>query len=158
MGNYAFSSRSVGRMEGIDSRLVAISKMAITRSVFDFGITCGLRTEAEQKALYAAKASQCDGVKNKSKHQSDMAVDVAVYIGPRLSWESNLYDEVCDAYVSAARQHGGVGLRWGGAWHIDNMLDYQGTAENATMEYVDLRRSQGRRPFMDSVHLEIFDL
>jgi len=38
------------------------------------------------------------------------------------------------------------------------MLDYQGTAENATMEYVDLRRSQGRRPFMDSVHLEIFDL
>ena len=94
----------------------------------------------------------------RQRQASAMAVDVAVYIGPRLSWESNLYDDVCDAYVSAARQHGGVGLRWGGAWHIDNMLEYEGTAENATIEYVDLRRSQGRRPFMDSVHLEIFDL
>ena len=157
MSEFRLSKRSWGRMEGVDSRLVATAKRAIKRSVYDFGVTSGLRSEAEQRLLFNRKASQCDGVTKRSKHQDGNAIDIAVYIGARCSWEHNLYDDCIDAFLSSAREIGGIGLRWGGAWHIDDMLKYEGTCENAQMEYIDLRRSQGRRPFLDSVHIECFD-
>ena len=45
----------------------------------------------------------------------------------------------------------------GAAWHIDDFGAYEGTAEEAMNEYVDLRRSQGRRPFIDAPHFEIME-
>jgi hypothetical protein len=35
------------------------------------------------------------------------------------------------------------------------LRDWQGTAEEAMMAYIDLRRSQGRRPFIDAPHFEL---
>jgi peptidoglycan L-alanyl-D-glutamate endopeptidase CwlK len=48
-----------------------------------------------------------------------------------------------------------VGVRWGAAWQIDNMADWDGTMEEAMNAYIDLRRSQGRRPFIDGPHFEL---
>ena len=48
----------------------------------------------------------------------------------------------------------GLKLRWGAAWQIDDLRDFAGTAEDAMNEYIDLRRSQGRRPFIDGPHFE----
>jgi peptidoglycan L-alanyl-D-glutamate endopeptidase CwlK len=45
-------------------------------------------------------------------------------------------------------------FRWGAAWHIEDLRDFEGTAEEAMNEYIDLRRSQGRRPFIDGPHFE----
>ena len=157
MSEFRLSKRSLRRMEGVDSRLVATAKRAIRRSKIDFGITSGLRSEAEQRAIYEAGASQCDGVIKRSKHQDGNAIDIVVYIGPRVSWEHPLYDDCIDAFISSAREIGGIGLRWGGAWHIDDIMKYEGTCENAQMEYINLRVKQGRRPFLDSVHIECFD-
>ena len=52
----------------------------------------------------------------------------------------------------------GLGIRWGAAWHINRFDQYDGTAEQAMLEYIDLRRSQGRRPFIDAPHFEITQL
>ena len=42
-------------------------------------------------------------------------------------------------------------------WTINKIDEnnYEGTAEDAMMAYVDLRRSQGRRPFIDGPHFEL---
>jgi peptidoglycan LD-endopeptidase CwlK len=82
------------------------------------------------------------------------AVDLMAYIGSRGSWELKLYDKIGDAMIDAAREIG-VGLRWGAAWHCPDVRAWEGTCEELMNAYVDLRRSQGKRPFIDAPHWEI---
>jgi peptidoglycan L-alanyl-D-glutamate endopeptidase CwlK len=49
----------------------------------------------------------------------------------------------------------GVAIKWGAAWSEGDIRSYPGTAEDAMMKYVDLRRSEGRRPFIDGPHFEL---
>ena len=137
-------------MEGVDERLVAVVKHAITATKTDFGVIQGLRTIEMQKALVAKGASQT----MKSKHLDGLAVDLMAYIGGRGSWELNLYDDLADAMAEGANAVG-CKVRWGAAWHIDSIGQYKGTMEEAMNEYIDLRRSQGRRPFIDGPHFEL---
>ena len=147
---YKLSQRSLDRMEGVDERLVAVVKHAITATKTDFGVIQGLRTIEMQKALVAKGASQT----MKSKHLDGLAVDLMAYIGGRGSWELNLYDDLADAMAEGANA-AGCKVRWGAAWHIDSIGQYKGTMEDAMNEYIDLRRSQGRRPFIDGPHFEL---
>jgi len=104
----------------------------------------------QQRELFEKKASQT----MKSKHLEGIAVDTVAYVGPRVSWELSLYDDIADAMKEAAKDIG-VHLRWGAAWHINSIGEYEGTMEEAMNEYIDLRRSQGRRPFLDGPHFEL---
>ncbi len=90
----------------------------------------------------------------KSKHLDGLAVDVMAYIGSRGSWEMNLYDDIADAFVIAAKEED-VAVRWGAAWQINDLRDWNKSMEEAMNEYIDLRRSQGRRPFIDGPHFEL---
>ena len=76
------------------------------------------------------------------------------YVSGRASWELNLYDDIADAMKEAAVRVG-VPIKWGAAWHINDFRDWEGTAEEAMNAYIDLRRSQGRRPFIDGPHFEL---
>lgn len=147
---YKLSRRSLDNLEGVDEALVAVVKMAIMTSKIDFGVIQGLRTIEQQKELVAKGASQT----MKSKHLEGRAVDLMAYINGRGSWELNVYDEVADAMKEAADMLG-VKIRWGAAWHIDDIAAYNGTMEEAMNEYIDLRRSQGKRPFIDAPHFEL---
>lgn len=149
---YRLSKRSQKKLEGVDERLKAIVRSAIRHSKQDFSVICGLRTYEEQRKLVAKGASQT----MKSKHLEGLAVDLMAYDAgatPRGRWELNLYDEIADAMKHAAQELG-VSLRWGAAWH-KNLTDWDGSAEDLMNEYIDLRRSQGRRPFIDGPHFEI---
>lgn len=148
--SFKLSNRSLGKLEGVDERLVAVVKHAITVTKIDFGVICGLRTIEEQLELVAHGASQT----MKSKHIGGNAVDLMAYVGSRGSWELNLYDDLADAMKAAAIDLG-VPLRWGAAWHIPDIRDWDGTMEEAMNSYVDLRRSQGQRPFIDGPHFEL---
>lgn len=147
---YKLSQRSLDRMDGVDERLQEVVKRAIELTEVDFGVIQGLRTVEEQEALVAKGASKT----MKSKHIDGLAVDLMAYIEGRGSWELNVYDEVADAMKQAA-QEVGVAVRWGAAWHINDIRDWDGTMEEAMNAYVDLRRSQGRRPFIDAPHFEL---
>jgi peptidoglycan L-alanyl-D-glutamate endopeptidase CwlK len=146
---YKLGKRSLERLEGVDERMVSIVKSAIHQSKQDFSVICGLRSIEEQKKLVAKGASQT----MKSKHIDGLAVDLAAW-QDGMRWELNLYDEIADAMKSAANDLG-IAVRWGAAWHIDNIGDWDGTAEDAMNAYIDLRRSQGRRPFIDAPHFEL---
>lgn len=148
--SFKLSRRSLDNLEGVDERLVAVVKHAITVSKIDFGVIQGLRTIEQQKELVAKGASQT----MKSKHLDGNAVDLMAYINGRGSWELNVYDEIADAIKEGAKTLG-VKIRWGAAWHIDDLAAYEGTSEEAMNEYIDLRRSQGKRPFIDAPHFEL---
>jgi peptidoglycan L-alanyl-D-glutamate endopeptidase CwlK len=147
---FKLSKRSLSRLEGVDERMVRVVKTAITVSKIDFGVICGLRTIEEQKELVAKGASQT----MKSKHIDGLAVDLMAYIGGRASWELNLYDDIADAMKIAADEED-VSLRWGAAWHINDLREWDSSMQDAMNEYIDLRRGQGRRPFIDGPHFEL---
>jgi peptidoglycan L-alanyl-D-glutamate endopeptidase CwlK len=148
--SFKLSQRSLDKLEGVDERLVAVVKHAITATKIDFGVIQGMRTIEMQKELVAKGASQT----MKSKHLDGNAVDLMAYIGGRGSWELNVYDDLADAMKEGANAVG-CKVRWGAAWHIDDIGSWDGTMEEAMNAYIDLRRSQGRRPFIDGPHFEL---
>lgn len=152
---FKLSTRSKDRLEGVHPDLVATVERAIQLTKVDFGVTCGLRTLQEQKDLVAKGASQT--MNSKHLRQGDgysHAVDVVAYIGPRISWEVALYDDICDAMAIAAREVG-CPIKWGAAWTEGDIRSYAGTAEDAMNAYIDKRRAASRRPFLDSPHFEV---
>jgi histidinol phosphatase-like PHP family hydrolase len=147
---FKLSSRSMKKLKGVNEGLVAVVKDAIGITKVDFGVTFGLRTLEEQKKLYESGRSQT----MKSKHLEGRAVDLVAYFGSDISWELNVYDDICDAMAEAARKND-VAIKWGAAWSEGDIREYAGTAEDAMNAYVDLRRSEGRRPFIDAPHFEM---
>lgn len=153
LSGFKLSQRSLNNLEGVDEKLRLVVMRAIHLTDTDFGCICGVRTEEEQAELFRKGASQCDGVKKRSKHQDGLAVDLMAYIGSRASWEIRCYDNIADAVKQAAIELD-TGVRWGAAWHIPDIREWTGTMEEAMNSYTDLRRSQGKRPFIDGPHFE----
>jgi peptidoglycan L-alanyl-D-glutamate endopeptidase CwlK len=155
---FKLSRRSLDRLEGIDDGLQAVVKMAITLTKTDFGVVQGMRTIEQQKELVAKGASQT----MKSKHLEGKAFDIMAFINGRASWELSVYDDLADAIKEAAIQLN-VPICWGAAWATAEMpypMDirkWEGTMEEAMNAYIDLRRSQSRRPFIDGPHFERID-
>ena len=152
---FKLSGRSLNKLEGVHPTMVDTVKRAIELSKVDFGVIYGVRSLAEQKRLYEAKRSQT----MKSKHlvQEDgysHAVDLMAYDGSDPSWDIVMYDDIADAMKEAAVETGAK-ICWGAAWHIDDIAEWSGTMEQAMNAYVDLRRSSGRRPFIDGPHFQL---
>ena len=135
---------------GVEPELKEVVYEAIKVTKIDFGVIEGLRTEEKQKQLVESGASQT----MKSKHLEGRAVDLMAYIGGRGSWELNVYDDIADA-VKEAAINVDVAVRWGAAWTVTDIRKWDGTMEEAMNSYVDERRSQGRRPFIDAPHFEL---
>ncbi len=147
--SFKLSQRSLDRLKGLDQDLIDVVQRAIDITEIDFGVSEGLRTLERQKELVEKGASQT----LKSKHLGGKAVDLVAYIGPRVSWELKVYDDIADAMRQAAKELD-VTLRWGAAWH-KNLTDTDMPSEDLMNEYIDLRRSQNRRPFIDAPHFEL---
>ena len=147
---FKLSERSISKLKGVDDALIAVTELAIEYTKIDFGITCGLRTIEEQRALVDAGASQTMN----SKHIQGQAVDVVAYVGSRISWEVNLYDDIAEAFKIAGTELG-TSIRWGAAWTVPDIVDWEGTMEQAMNRYIDIRRSEGKRPFIDAPHFEL---
>ena len=150
--SFKLSQRSLDKLDGVNPKLVAVVQKAILLTKVDFGVTYGLRTVEEQEKLVAAGRSQT----MKSKHITGHAVDLMAYVDGKGCWELNVYDDLADAMAKAARDEG-VAIRWGAAWHINDIRMYKGTMEQAMMDYIDLRRSEGKRPFIDGPHFEMME-
>lgn len=144
------SERSLKRLEGVDPRLVRVVKKAIGYSKVDFGVTEGLRTLETQKKYVAAGKSQTLN----SKHIEGKAVDLVAYVDGQVSWELNLYDDIADAMAKAAKEEG-LAIRWGAAWNIPDIARWKLTMADAMNHYIDIRRKEGKRPFIDAPHFEI---
>tara|TARA_R110000796_G_C14486598_1_gene427288 strand:+ start:94 stop:552 length:459 start_codon:yes stop_codon:yes gene_type:complete len=148
--NWVLSSRSREKLSGVKPELAGTVKRALELSPIDFGVTEGIRSVDRQKELVARGLSQTMN----SKHLAGNAVDLVAYLSGRVCWEMSAYDELADAMKQAAKETN-VAVRWGGAWQIRDIRLHAGTMEDATNAYIDLRRSQGRKAFLDGPHFEL---
>lgn len=108
---YAFSDRSLERMNGLHHDLVAVMHRALQITPIDFTVIEGLRTEARQKVLVAQGKSQTMN----SRHLTGHAIDVAPVVNGRVSWDWKHYYPLAKAIKQAASDLG-VNIEWGGDW------------------------------------------
>lgn len=113
---FEFSQRSLDKLNSCEEDLQRVALRAIQISPFDFAITCGLRSRAEQKELVKAGLSKT----LMSRHLANQngkaeALDFAVYIGGKLTWEIGYYRKVAQAFVTAAIELG-VQIELGCLW------------------------------------------
>lgn len=114
--------RSLQSLEGIHPELVKLMKAAITDSPIDFTITDGLRTVAQQQALYAkgrtkpgGVVTNADGVKLKSNHQGGKAVDLYPYINGSVDFNDvHGHLTTIAAHIKSVAKSLGISIRWGG--------------------------------------------
>ena len=148
---FSLSERSLINLRGVDERLVKVVQRAIQITTVDFGVIEGVRTPEKQMEYYKRGVSQ---IAVGGKHVEGKAVDLMAYLDNRASWELNLYDEIADAMKAAASEQN-VAIRWGAAWQVSDIRKWQGTMESAMNAYIDERRAQGKRPFIDGPHFEL---
>ena len=105
------SQTSLKRLQGVHPDLVKVVKRAAEISDIDFMVTEGLRSIERQRQLVKAGASKT----LKSRHLNGHAVDLAVLLNGKLSWDWPLYHKLAK-WVKQAAADVGVKIEWGGDW------------------------------------------
>ncbi|MDP2008923.1 MAG: M15 family metallopeptidase [Phenylobacterium sp.] len=131
---FALSKLSLSRLEGVNPKLVAVVKRAITLSSVDFMVVEGVRSAARQKQLYAQGRTVPGKVVTwtlKSKHIDGLAVDL---LPAPYDWKDPKgFDAVNRAMMQAAGELG-VGLRWGADWNQNGKAREKGEGDSPHWE------------------------
>lgn len=104
---FRFSNASIEKLKSVHPDLIRVMQRTIEISPVDFKITHGLRTQAEQDALYAqGRTTPGKIVTNtrKSRHIGGFAVDVAAIVNGAISWDMKYYRQITDAAKQASRE------------------------------------------------------
>lgn len=121
-------ARSLERLNTCEPDLVRVIRRAEQISPMDFTVLAGVRTDAEQAALYAKGrtgpgpvVTHVDGVRKRSRHQpNDRGLSEAVDLAPYpIDWDNTQQFLIFGGVVLAAAAIEGVDLRWGGDWDRD---------------------------------------
>lgn len=146
---YVLGDKSRERLEGVHPKLVAVVERAIGISLVDFTVLEGLRDLARQRKLLAeGKTTTLN-----SRHLTGHAVDLAPW---PIDWkDTGRFVEVGEAMKQASRELGTT-IVWGAAWNVTPLHGWKDSAESAVDFYVTTRRAQGKRPFMDYPHFELY--
>lgn len=135
------SAKSLARLNGVHPDLVAVVKRAIEITTQDFSVLCGVRTQAEQKELYAQGRTKPGPVVTwtlNSNHfvNSDgfgHAVDLVPY---PVDWKTlSKFDAIAKAMMQAAKELG-VKLRWGADWDMDGLVREKGESDSPHFEII----------------------
>lgn len=108
---FRWSVRSKREMEGIHKDLRAVTDLALQLSPYDFIITDGKRTLAEQRKHVANGASRT----MKSRHLTGHAVDFVAIVNGKVTYKEQYMREIAAAFKAAAKQLG-IPIVWGGDW------------------------------------------
>lgn len=115
------NSKSLQNLQGVHPHLVTIIRRAAdilpkTEPDLSFQVTEGVRTLALQKQLVAQGASRTLNSRHiPAANGLSHAIDIAIFVGGRISWEFPLYKRVSDIVKQAARELGHP-IEWGGDW------------------------------------------
>lgn len=114
---YKFGKNSSKKLSTADPLLVYIAQKVIGRSSVDFGISEGRRTLETQQSYYNAGKSNCDGIKNKSRHQSNpsTAIDIYAYVDGKANYEDKYMYYLIGLFDAVAKEND-IKLTFGGWW------------------------------------------
>lgn len=146
---FVLGRRSLEELDGVHSDLVAVVKRAIEITPQDFSVHDGIRTLDEQKELVKSGASKT----LKSRHITGHAVDLVPYINGKLRWEWEPIYQIAEAVRTAALEVK-IPIRWGGAWDV-LLTSTDEPTEDIVTDYVERRRSEGKKAFIDGPHYEL---
>lgn len=127
------------KLEGLHPNLVAVVTRAIQLTTQDFSVTCGVRTLAEQKELYAqgrTKPGQIVTWTLKSRHLPaadglGRAVDLAPY---PIDWNDlSKFDAIAKAMFQASKELG-IPIRWGADWDQNGKPRERGETDSPHFE------------------------
>ena len=124
-----FSKRSTDNLKCVHPKLIHALSEAIRDTPVDFTIVSGVRTTAEQQALYAQGRSKpgpivtnADGVRSKSNHQvkadgMGYAVDFYPYYNGsvQVNAPAHMFEKIA-RHVQAKAKALGYIIEWGGDW------------------------------------------
>lgn len=108
---FSFGNRSKERLNGVHPDMVKVMEEAIKESPLDFSITEGLRTKERQQELFSAGKSQTMN----SRHLTGKAVDIAVLVDGKVTWDFPKYQIVADHIKKVAKELE-IDIVWGGDW------------------------------------------
>lgn len=123
---------------GSQSRAILATVNPVVRELFEEVVkgfdckpTCGLRSEREQKDLYAIgrtthigqpTVTKLDGVVKKSRHQSGDAIDICPY---PINWKDINRFYFFAGYVKRVAEEMDIDVIWGGDWDGDTQVSDQ---------------------------------
>lgn len=114
---YKLSIRSLEHLDGVHPSLKRVVLRAITLTKTDFGVVCGVRSEAMQRKLYVEKKTKT--LRSKHLVQDDgysHAVDLCCYDDKgQLTYDYGWFRLVIQAMFTAAILEG-VPIKAGGLW------------------------------------------
>lgn len=108
---FSFGSKSQERLKGVHPKLVQVMQEAIKESPLDFSITEGVRSVERQKELFESGKSQT----MRSRHISGHAIDIAVLVDGKITWDFSKYQIVADHIKTVAKSLN-IPIEWGGDW------------------------------------------
>jgi len=136
---YKLGPASRKKLEGLHPDLVAVVTRAIQLTTQDFSVTCGVRTLAEQKELYAqgrTKPGQIVTWTLNSRHLPSAdglgrAVDLAPY---PIDWNTlSKFDAIAKAMFAASKELG-IPIRWGADWDQNGKPRERGETDSPHFE------------------------
>jgi len=142
---FILGAKSLRMLEGVDPDVVAVCKLAIKYSPYDWAITEGVRTYERQKELFESPEKVTNTMH--SKHLKDPATGFGRAIDfmavgdldgdgdvdaqdKKHTWDKEIYTSIAGAFKKAAKELGKK-IKWGG----------------------DFKRKNGK-PFFDGPHIE----
>ena len=155
---FTLSNRSLQRLKGVNQVLVDITLLAIQKTKVDFGVTTGVRTiHTQQQLVQQGKSQTMNSYHLLQDDMTSWAVDLVAYVDGEVCWEVNVYDDIADAMKEASQQvdRKNFRLRWGGAWSVPDIANWDKSMEEAQMSYIDYKRKLKQRPFFDGPHFEL---
>lgn len=126
--SFDFGINSLKNLEGVHPLLIQVLKFSLIESPYDFGIVQGVRNQKYQDDLYAqgrTKPGKIVTWTRNSKHliQKDgygHAIDFAVFIDGKITWDEKYYKSVADCILKIAKKEG-INIESGAYW---NKPDY----------------------------------
>jgi peptidoglycan L-alanyl-D-glutamate endopeptidase CwlK len=109
--NFLWSLSSKSQMKDIHPDLRRLADLALELSPYDFRITDGKRTRAEQKTYVAKGASQTLN----SRHLYGFALDYVAIVNGKARYELVYMKAIADAFKKAANKLD-IPINWGGDW------------------------------------------
>ena len=133
-----FGARSEKNLAGVHPDLVRVLRRAITK--FDFTVICGVRSDAEQAALYAQgrtkpgpKVTWTLNSRHKVNKRTGFGHAVDCVPSP-LDWnDTKAFDAMAKAILFAAHDEG-VDVVWGADWDDDGKPREKGESDSPHFE------------------------
>jgi len=121
------------KLIGVDPKLQAVVRLAITLSEQDFIVVEGLRTRARQNELYAQGRTKPGPIvtwTKSSKHIDGLAVDLCPFNNGAPDWTAGKnFDAVAKAMFAAAEKLG-TPIVWGADWDKDGKPRERGETDS----------------------------